>query len=96
MAGAVISIFINLFLTLIIISEPSISISSRSTIFLILAFFILLSIIGTILYQLTKKKYAGIIAIIGFMFFVPIGFIGALSIRKVMDEETRKTILEEN
>ncbi len=65
-------------------------------IFIALMIFWLMSLTGSLMYHKTKKNSFGIIAIIGFAVYVPIGLIGAIGIRKLMDEEKRNAILLKN
>lgn len=89
MTGALICIFIDFFITLSILVRDDMGTTFKMYLFLILFIFVIISIIGTLLFRKSKKKSHGILAIVGFAFFVPIGFIGILSIRKQMDEILR-------
>jgi uncharacterized membrane protein YuzA (DUF378 family) len=48
----------------------------------------LLTIFGFI-YRLTSKKIFGFVAMLGFIFFVPIGLIGIYAIRNMMDDHAK-------
>ena len=90
MKGAIASIFINLILSIILIVQAEGAPGFQIIIGAILFLFILISVVGTTAYKLKQKRIFGILAIIGFAVFIPAGFIGALSIRKVMDDDLQK------
>ena len=59
-------------------------------IYLSLAVFLLLGLLGTAGYKSTKKKAFAIVAIVGYVLLMPIGLIGAFYVRKLMDRNTRE------
>jgi hypothetical protein len=57
----------------------------------ILSVFWLCVFVGSLVFIHTRSKAAGIIAIIGFVIFAPLGLVGAVGIRQMMDKEAAKT-----
>jgi hypothetical protein len=57
-----------------------------SFLWMIMAAFVGLSIVGAILIATGNRKIGAILAIIGCVPFVPIGLVGAFGARKVLDE----------
>lgn len=48
-----------------------------------------------ILYQLTKKTFFAYLAMVGFIFYIPIGIFGMIAVRNKMDEESKIHFLQE-
>ncbi len=53
-----------------------------------------LSLNGSVLYMITEKKKFGIMAMIGFIGFVPMGLIAVFRIKKMMYEKSRNEIVD--
>lgn len=58
--------------------------------------FTLLSFIGLIVSATTPGRAGPVIFIIGCVFFVPVGMVGAIGARKALEEYERQKMLEEN
>lgn len=63
-------------------------------VFFIMCIFWLMSLFGSIFYFNTKNRTFGMVGIIGFALYIPIGFIGAVALMKLMDEDRKKEALK--
>ena len=103
MYGAIISLIIN-FISVIYfysffpkeMATYSVNLNPEmiSSVAIISFIFWLLSGIGLVLYMNTKNRKFGILSIIGFAIFAPIGLIGALSVRNMMSRDAAKRCME--
>ena len=93
MNGVIISLIINLLVSFSIfgLDLPA---EIKTIIFFIMSAFWLTSLAGSIIYFLTKNKSFALLGIIGFAVFMPIGLIGAVSLRNIVNEEEKKEFLE--
>jgi|GEM_PF-6369482 len=89
----IISIILNLLflLSILLLNIPT---AIKIFIFIILLIFWLCSFLGSIAYIITKNKEFGIVAIIGFLIFIPIGLLGIIHIKKLIDDDIKEEFLK--
>ena len=93
MNGIIISLIINLLVNITIFGLTFPRIIKLILFFIMLSFWIL-SLAGSIAYFSTKNKIFANLGIIGFAVFMPIGLIGAINLKNLLNEEERKNFLE--
>ena len=84
MIQVVFSLLVNLALALIIVA---VRMDGNPTAYAVFGSFWAFNLIGSVLYLMTRKSWAFIIAGIGFVLFVPVGIIGIKGLQNLKEED---------